>query len=680
MLPKTKLRGTVAVTLAWIIVVSILGQGVVLTVGAQVPSSDIVVDADGGGDYTSIQTAVNNAEPGDVIQVNAGTYEAGIYIDKPITLRGNAGTDAIGPADNAPVITAQGENVSGIILNEGASNTVIKGFEIRNSSFNNGTGGRGINFHGNNINNIVISDNYVHNVGWTAIVAAPPGNETASNYTVTNNRVADFATFGIRLANVDQIKITENQIEGTEGWPEWQNSTSSTVGILVASKLRVDSSFETTQIHISDNSISGHLWTGIGVHSWNTLNQSVVELNDVRVENNVISDTRIVRGVGVGSNGADAYLHNTTVSENQISVGNYGVGMFSNKDENYASISVESNNITAGEVGIYTLKSGSASEFVVADNVFGPSDHGVLVGNSTNALNTTVRRNSFGNQTGYAVFNDGTGVLNATNNWWGATDGPSSNDPENPVTDPVTGEPADGSGNVVSENVRFDPWLTDVSENKTTNRNVTVSLQPVNQNVSVNGTTTYDIVAEGLTNGVASYEFDLAVGNASAATFTEIDLVGTSAGDTLTEVTFGDKNGSVNVAAGSANHDNGVLATVTVSGETVGDTTLELSGVAVGDNDANAYTIKTVNNASVTVTENAAPTVVGNSPAKDLDNDGTYEDVNGDGSFDIVDVSAMFKNYDAQKVSGNPELFDFNGDGRVDIVDVNAIFQSAAES
>lgn len=61
----------------------------------------------------------------------------------------------------------------------------------------------------------------------------------------------------------------------------------------------------------------------------------------------------------------------------------------------------------------------------------------------------------------------GSGVLDARDNYWGAPDGPSSPDPEEPVEDPWTGELADGAGDAVSEdpnadgksNVRFDPWL-----------------------------------------------------------------------------------------------------------------------------------------------------------------------------------------------------------------------------
>lgn len=63
-------------------------------------------------------------------------------------------------------------------------------------------------------------------------------------------------------------------------------------------------------------------------------------------------------------------------------------------------------------------------------------------------------------------------VVNATENYWGATNGPSSyGDPAEPFTDPETGRPADGDGDAISEsldpgvaNVRFDPFLEEFPE------------------------------------------------------------------------------------------------------------------------------------------------------------------------------------------------------------------------
>lgn len=59
---------------------------------------------------------------------------------------------------------------------------------------------------------------------------------------------------------------------------------------------------------------------------------------------------------------------------------------------------------------------------------------------------------------------------NATGNWWGASDGPSSPNASNPLEDPVTGALADGAGDGITgyedgtANVRFDPWLTEAPE------------------------------------------------------------------------------------------------------------------------------------------------------------------------------------------------------------------------
>lgn len=58
------------------------------------------------------------------------------------------------------------------------------------------------------------------------------------------------------------------------------------------------------------------------------------------------------------------------------------------------------------------------------------------------------------------VLNKDDGTVNATNNYWGASDGPSSMDGEN-VSDPVTGTLANGSGVGVSDGVNFDPWRSE---------------------------------------------------------------------------------------------------------------------------------------------------------------------------------------------------------------------------
>lgn len=79
-------------------------------------AAGIVVDADGGGEYTNVTAAVRAAEPGDTVRVLPGTYTETVRIDKSITLvaprgavldgrdsDGNAGIVVVG--DAAPTVS-----------------------------------------------------------------------------------------------------------------------------------------------------------------------------------------------------------------------------------------------------------------------------------------------------------------------------------------------------------------------------------------------------------------------------------------------------------------------------------------------------------------------------------------------------------------------------------------------
>lgn len=59
----------------------------------------------------------------------------------------------------------------------------------------------------------------------------------------------------------------------------------------------------------------------------------------------------------------------------------------------------------------------------------------------------------------YGALNYGAASFDATDNWWGASDGPSGGE-----TDPSTGATADGSGDSVisaaGSSIRWDPFAT----------------------------------------------------------------------------------------------------------------------------------------------------------------------------------------------------------------------------
>ena len=99
----------------------------------------------------------------------------------------------------------------------------------------------------------------------------------------------------------------------------------------------------------------------------------------------------------------------------------------------------------------------NGTEVTISHNILtgateGITTRGGLLDNST----VFVKYNSLTGNGDYGLYvEDGTVTVDATDNWWGHASGPSGG-----VADPVTSRIADGTGDAVSGNVRFDPWLT----------------------------------------------------------------------------------------------------------------------------------------------------------------------------------------------------------------------------
>jgi hypothetical protein len=185
-----------------------------------------------------------------------------------------------------------------------------------------------------------------------------------------------------------------------------------------------------------------------------------------------------------------------TVQNNKIDVAGNNKGMFIQYTLSEEVAPIVTGNVlnspSPGEgIGIY-LNEGADKGNVYAtlkDNSLSNLDKAVLVEqsisgkqvkvdiNSNQMLNNTVgievrgdptlivKSNSISGNTEYGIKNLSLNVvIDAINNWWGDASGPSTHpddfvDPDGYVLDPDTGKPADGSGDAVSVNVLFDPWL-----------------------------------------------------------------------------------------------------------------------------------------------------------------------------------------------------------------------------
>lgn len=120
---------------------------------------------------------------------------------------------------------------------------------------------------------------------------------------------------------------------------------------------------------------------------------------------------------------------------------------------------------------------GSGTDYRTTDNAFTENTDGIHVSTTDRKWDpdcqdprlaqAAVHGNAFVDNAEYGINNDADLTVNATRNYWGASDGPSSAEgPDAPFVDPETHEPADGSGDAVSEgpndgvsNVHFDDAL-----------------------------------------------------------------------------------------------------------------------------------------------------------------------------------------------------------------------------
>ena len=120
----------------------------------QVQSEDITtpiiyVGGNGSGNFTNIQTAINNATAGSTIFVYNGTYHENLVIEKPLILSGESKNGTIINGDgNSYVVTLAADNVS------------LSNFTITDSGKKFPNAGIYVNSDSNIIFNNILTDNY----------------------------------------------------------------------------------------------------------------------------------------------------------------------------------------------------------------------------------------------------------------------------------------------------------------------------------------------------------------------------------------------------------------------------------------------------------------------------------------------------------------------------------------
>ncbi|HUA98297.1 MAG TPA: right-handed parallel beta-helix repeat-containing protein [Terracidiphilus sp.] len=405
-------------------------------------AATLCVNSNGkGGCKSTISAAVAAASAGDTIQVYQGTYKEQVTITQSLSL--------IAAPNAQPVIEAKGKSngifVNGLAAtpNAGVANVVISGFTVRDANF------EGILVV--NGSNVTLVDNHVldNNKALEPSAGACPGIPAFET-----NEQMDCGE-GIHLMAVDHSTVIRNLVENNSG------------GILIT-----DETGPTGSNLIKGNNVHDNPYAcGITMAGHPAANASgpIANAPSYGIMHNVIShNDSHHNGLGLPGAGAGIGIFapgpGTTNTANVIT-GNElhdnglpGVTMHNhgsapapapgvNLNDNiivgnhiYGNAADTEDAATSGPTGINIYSTVPVTGTVIAQNDF--RDESIEIAFKAPGGWITAHFNDF-NDRGIGIDNLGTGLIDATENWWRCSTGPSSK-----------------CSSIAGSGVSFNPWLT----------------------------------------------------------------------------------------------------------------------------------------------------------------------------------------------------------------------------
>lgn len=392
------------------------------------------------GCKSTISAAVSAAAPGDTIVVTQGTYKEQVTITKPLSL--------VGLGIRRPVIDATGQNngifISGMAMapNAGVTNVVVSGFKIWNANF------EGILIA--NASNVTIVNNHVldNNKALEVGSGQCPG-------------IPDFETNegmdcgeGIHLMAADHSNIVRNESDHNSG------------GMLITDETGVSHDNVISGNSVHDNPYACGIT--MASHPPATTVIPTAEVSFGVMHNTVAHNNSSHNGLGIPGAGAGVGIFapgpgstssGNVVTDNDLrNNGLPGVTM-----HNHAwfpapapAVNLNDNMIVGNRI------SGNAAD---TEDAATPGPTGINLYSVAPVTGTTISQNVIENEAvdiaynapvgqlnvhlndltghGIGVDNLGSGMVDATENWWGCLLGPGGK----------------GCSTVAGKNVSFTPWL-----------------------------------------------------------------------------------------------------------------------------------------------------------------------------------------------------------------------------
>jgi len=467
----------------------------------------------------TIQAGINVVDVGGTVIVAAGTYDAQVTINKTLTLQG-AGEDQTFLKEStasSPVITVSANNViiqdleitddtqlpEGIRIVSGASTALT----VDHVDFAKLGAGTGANAYGIYINNSfadlsVTNSDFVavtHVTYYRTIGIFAPNNLVLSDFEVSDSTFQTIWT-GIYLRSaIDGLDVTG----GTFGSVQSSDFAACVSGIYIGDGS--DYNFDIENVVVTNNTFTDY---GRGVYVWNYANDATV--SDFEIYGNTFNNSvwssgiRFIAGLGDGEgvsfDGVDVHDNTFTqgfdvgahvalidfrtycelaycdiaVTDNQITLsgGPYtypwsGI-VFLAYEGPFTNTVVDGNALDGGNCGgagtppstgillrheSSTYWPSDTLEMGIYCNDITAFDHGIGIydnvatqyGGLPTGSDVDINRNNIDGNNSYGVRNDNAEAVDAEDNWWGHDSGPGGVGP--------------GSGDAVSSNVDYDPWI-----------------------------------------------------------------------------------------------------------------------------------------------------------------------------------------------------------------------------
>jgi nitrous oxidase accessory protein NosD len=281
---------------------------------------DLLVDDDKvqcpAATFTSIQDAINAANPGNVIRVCPGTYREQISIDKSLSIEGDNGAILLPSNMAVNATSASGTPIAAAIFAKEAANVEIEGLIVDTANsgitqcspdlmgilYQNSSG----SIEHNAVRNAKLSASPNGCQSGEAIVVESLGNET-SKVTINDNSIHDYQKNGITGNELGtEVTITNNVVTGIG-----PTTGAAQNGIQVGFGVKGG---------VLRNVVSDNVWSpcvSLQDCAFNATGILIFQSDDVRVERNSVTTNQI----GIYANGQHDQIESNNVSNSLVLVG-----------------------------------------------------------------------------------------------------------------------------------------------------------------------------------------------------------------------------------------------------------------------------------------------------------------------------------------------------------------------